>query len=157
MLWLLVWGIALSAKNAQANSINFTLIGTIPAMCEITNDDIPANVNLDLTITTVQNVGNLTYTCNDPQGFTRTITSQNNGKLEDTNSNVINYVMSHTGDGGLTFNNNQLTVPKIDSLNNPTVFAQGEQGTITIRLPSINGNEVAGTYTDQITVNLTAN
>lgn len=154
----LALGLALffTTTDAQANSINFDVQGIIPGICELTNDSISAVNTVDLEVTSAQSLGDLTYKCTNPGGFTRTITSTNSGNLE-ANGQAIAYQVTHTGNGGLSFSTLQLTTPKVDNLSGATVFAAGETATVSVTIPSLANDLFAGTYTDTVTVDLTAN
>ena len=152
-------GLALTfatADLAQANSFNFNVQGVVPGICEVTNEDIAATTTVDLEITSAQAVGDLTYKCTNPGGFTRTITSTNSGSL-DANGQSIDYQVTHTGNGGLSFAATQLSSPKVDNLSGASVFASGETASISVTIPSLANDLFAGTYTDTITVDVTAN
>lgn len=152
-------GLALTfatADLAQANSFNFNVQGTIAGVCEVTNESIAATTTVDLEVTTAQTVGDLTYLCINSGGFTRRIQSGNSGNLSANGQNIA-YQVSHSGNGSLGFNPTQLTSEKVDNLSGSTAFAAGVTETISVTIPSLASGLFAGTYTDTVTVNVTAN
>jgi hypothetical protein len=147
---------ALGMSQAQANSINFSVEGQVASVCEITNDSIASTTTLDLDSTSAQSLGNVTYTCSSPNGFTRRISSTNNGQMH-SNGQYIAYQLSHTGNNGLSFGPEQLTSQKVSSISGASALADGESAALSVTIPSVPNNLLAGTYTDQITIEVTAN
>ncbi len=114
----------------------------------------------------------LTYACNEPSGFSRVISSANNGKLQRlggplTEENQIRYTVTHTGTEGIEFSSRELTAPIETELTgnflvgvpgNISFAADGvliEQGEV---LGSISQTSVfAGVYTDTVTISITSN
>lgn len=153
--------LALSAA-AQANDLVFDIQGEVPLVCEATTYSITAVEIVDLTTTTDQSLGGITYQCNSAAGFTRTISSANSGLLVRTGSsggeaNSVAYKLSHSGGSGLNFASTQLTSPLVSNHNGSTAFVNGQTGTVKFSLPALPGSVYAGTYADTVTVNVTAN
>ena len=114
--------------------------------------------------------GSITYRCNVPAGFTRTITSQNNGFLTRngvaTTDNLrrIRYTFQSGGGSGLSVAETQLTAPVVTDLNGSGSFLAGQTGGVTFRangvMGAIGGNEspgttvFAGNYSDTVTVTI---
>lgn len=114
------------------------------------------------------------YRCNDPAGFTRTISSANNGFLRrtggaDTAENKIAYDMTHGGGSGLQFAYQQLSAPRVDSISgSPALLGlSGQGGTVRFRTNGVrsatNGDGAPGTtvfagdYTDVVTIAVVSN
>ena len=168
--------------TAQAQEVNFTLNAEVDPICEA-NSDRGDNIEIDLGIlsqtptgTEVDSDGvvDITYVCNDPDGFTRTITSLNDGVLVRIGSgggqgNEIPYFLSSDGGNGLAFSRLQLTAPLTRSFGGSVAFLDGVLGTLTVTVNGVleqnagNVNGVdrttvfAGQYTDVITLAVTAN
>lgn len=117
--------------------------------------------------------GSVTYICNDPDGFTRTVTSASGGwlVLDGNNANAtdqarrIRYTMQHGGGSGLDFAERQLTAPVTSQFNGSTAFLSGQTGGLTLRANGVaytntDGNQVtrvfAGNYTDVVTIAVAA-
>ncbi len=178
-------GVPVYAQQATS-TLTINLSGEVETICTANNNSATdATVNrsfgtLSDSYTTevirtdeINNANQLTYVCNAPDGFTRTITSQNGGKLFRDDStggagNEINYTMDHGGANGLAFDNEELATPRIDTFAGATDWVDGQLGTIVfetygVRVTDPDGNGAdrttvfAGTYTDVVTVVLTAN
>lgn len=142
-------------KSANASSFNFVIQGDIPGVCEVVNISVNATTTLDLGITTEQLLGELDYTCSVNSGFTREIRSFNGGNLV-SGGQQIAYQVSHTGKKGLAFTATQLTSPLIQSFGGGG-FNNGESGNISVTVPFVANDLFAGTYSDTITIVMTAN
>ena len=158
-----VAAVVLMAAGAQAaTSVSLTVGGNVAMVCEVT-DFVAANATtLDLTNTSsAQNVGSATYKCNDPAGFSRTITSANAGLLKRTGGgageNNIPYLFDHGGTNGLTVSPLQLTTAHLDSMSGSTAFAAGVTGNIDVTIQAPSGPLLAGAYTDTITISISPN
>lgn len=157
---LIVGGFA--AQASADNSFNFTIEGTIPTVCQGNNNSIAATETVDLTIATSQSLGSVTYVCNSAGGFTRTITSQNGGYLFRGNTqgggaNQVAYQLASGGGSGLSFPAEQLVAPKVTNHNGSTAFITGQTGSVSVVVPQPTGNVYAGTYSDVVTIAVTAN
>ncbi len=115
------------------------------------------------------------YRCNSPAGFTRTITSANDGVLVRTNSsggtaNEIDFEMQHGGGNGLDFGWQSLAGGKTDVFGGSTTFlnaGQGTAGLVSFRARGVLASNspqgaigttvFAGDYTDVVTIAVTAN
>lgn len=157
---LVVGGFA--AQASADNSFNFTIEGQIPVVCQGNNNSIAATETVDLTIATSQTLGSVTYVCNSAGGFTRTISSQNSGFMfragtSGTGPNQVAYQLSSGGGSGLGFAAEQLTAPKVTNVSGSTAFISGQTGSISVVVPQPTGNVYAGTYSDVVTIAVTAN
>lgn len=117
--------------------------------------------------------GEATYRCNSVNGFSRTITSQNNGFLtlggQPTNDAArrIRFNMAHTGASGLSFSAQQLTAPVSNTFAGSTAFLAGETGEVSFQAFGVQGDVggngspgttvYAGDYSDTVTITVTAN
>lgn len=107
------------------------------------------------------------------RSVTRTITSQNNGYLtlggQPTTNNAqrIRFNMVQTGASGLAFAAQPLTTGMSTSFGGSTAFLAGETGDVTFQAFGVQGDVggngspgttvFAGTYTDTVTITVTAN
>jgi len=117
--------------------------------------------------------GSVTYRCNSPVGFTRTISSANGGFLSRNNApnptaeNHIPFFFAHGGGSGLGIPSQQLTAAVITNLNASSAFLAGQTGGLTFSIngvqAAVGGNDApgttvfAGTYQDTVTIAITAN
>ncbi len=144
------------AEGTTGNSFDFTVQGTVPAYCEAINNSLAPVETIDLEDTSAQTLGSVTYKCNLPEGFTRTISSANGGTLNG-GSTSIPYEVSSGGGSGLGFSPEQLTAPKVTSLSGSGAFANGQTGSFKVVVPSGPGNALAGTVSDVITIGVAGN
>lgn len=148
--------LVIGAGSAKADSFNVTVQGVVDSVCEVTNDSIASTTTLDLETTSAQEIGDLTYTCTNPGGFSRSVSSANGGKLQ-SGSQSINYQVSHTGTGSMAFSATQLASAYTSGHSGSADFAAGQTAKMYITVPSVPSNLLAGTYTDTLTVSITAN
>jgi hypothetical protein len=147
----------LFAGSAQAgDSDSFVIQGEVPLYCDLINNSVAATEVVDLTITDAQTLGSYTYKCNSADGFERTVESTNGGTLNGTGGS-IDYLFSHGGGSGLGFAAQQLTSPVITSLSGSPAYAAGQTGSVRFQLPASAAGEMAGTYSDTVTVSIVAN
>ena len=178
---LLAAGIAaVSAVPASAQTLTYNLNAQVQATCGVYNaagSTIPvdfgqlANVATSATVDVA--AGEATYRCNSVNGFSRTITSQNNGFLTldgattTDNTRRIRFNMAHTGNSGLGFAAQQLTSPVIGTFSGSTAFLAGETGNVSFQAFGVQGatggngspgtTVFAGNYRDTVTITVTAN
>lgn len=117
--------------------------------------------------------GSLSYICNSPEGFTRTISSTNGGVLVNTtagleDANEIAYTISHGGGSDLEIDKGSLTSDIVTEIDGSPAFVNGQTGSVTFEATGIfqSGSPVdnegdrinvfAGDYTDTIIVTVTA-
>lgn len=158
------------AANADS-SFTFDITGTIPTICVGNNNSLGPVETVDLMAgVTAQTMGSVTYVCNAPGGFTRTISSANAGKLVRVGSsggsgNEVPYLLGSGGGSGLSFAGTALTTPKISTLSGSTAFLAGQTASLNVSVASqattgASGlpttTVYAGTYTDTVTVAVTA-
>lgn len=113
------------------------------------------------------------YICNSANGFTRVISSANGGKLWRSGTsgganNAIPYTLQHGGGSGIGFAAQALTSARTDTLGGSQAFLNGQAGTMTLRVSGVQvpspanaafntTNVFAGSYSDVVTVDITAN
>lgn len=171
---------ALTAAPLGAQTVTYDVAAQVAPVCGVyssTGTVIDVNfgslANIATNATVSVGAGSATYRCNGRTGFTRTITSQNNGWLTlngtpTTDANRrIRFNMQHGGGSGMGFVAQQLTAPLSRSFpGNPTWLA-GQTGGITFQAfgvrgaPAANGvpgtTVLAGNYRDTVTITVTAN
>ncbi|MCK8516029.1 hypothetical protein M0534_06780 [Methylonatrum kenyense] len=168
----------LLAGSAMAgdDEVTIDLTGEIEEVCTVSLDG-DNNVDVELLDSSTQNLGTLTYNCNVKAGFTRTISSQNDGSMVNDFgfgfSSGLPYQVRHTGEGvGTGFGFTSLSTPNTRSVlsynpgspwNPQGDFASGPQqrsGDLSLRMtnpPSDDSQAWAGEYSDTITVSVNAN
>ena len=148
------------AANVQASGsedeTSITLEGEVSTSCEVINN-IGDTADVDLSTDDQQTLGSLTYRCNAVDGFTREISSDNDGQMahESENSFNLDYKVSHGGGSGLGFSATSLESDHITGLAGSTAFANGQTGTLRFYLDD-EDEPMAGDYDDTITVSVTA-
>jgi len=145
-----------SAKIVQAGNIDFDLKGKVKNYCHAYNLSIADVETINLNTSANQKLGLIYYKCKNPNGFTRTITSQNNGQLKN-GAQGIDYLVSHTGWPYIDFGPTQLTTPKVTSVPGSWWFCLGVLGKMKVSIPSLPNDLMAGTYSDTITVAVAGN
>ena len=166
---------------AQAQEVNFFLNAEVDAFCVATTP-LGENIEIDLGILSQTPTGSevsssgdveIIYVCNGPEGFTRTISSLNEGVLVRVGStggdgNEIPYFVEATGSEGLDFSRTQFAQPQTRTYSGSTAFLNGVSGTLTVYVngvldggtagdPTTRTTVFAGQYTDVLTVAVTAN
>lgn len=171
---------ALAAAPVGAQTVNYQMTAQVAPICGVyspTGSVIDVNfgslANVDPAATVSVGAGSATYRCSIRSGFTRTITSQNNGWLTlggNATTDVrrrIRFEMSHGGGNGLAFGMRQLTAPFSRNFPSAPPWLAGQTGTVTFRAfgvraaPTGNGvpgtTVLAGNYRDTVTITITAN
>lgn len=170
---------AISAVPASAQSLTYNLNAQVAPSCGVYNSGgstIPVEFGelaaVEASSTVDVAAGEATYRCNSANGFTRTITSQNNGFLTldgaatTDNSRRIRFNMAHTGASGLSFAAQQLTSPVSSTVGGSTALLAGETGNVSFQAFGVQGSAggngapgttvYAGNYRDTVTVTVTA-
>lgn len=157
------------------NTLTYNLDADVGSICGVWKFDGPTvQVNFGELATTsaevVQGAGSATYRCNNPGGFTRTVSSANSGKLvrDGTTGDALNsiaYTFQHGGGSGLGTAATQLTAPITTTHAGSGAFLAGQTGSVTFRVngvqASAGGNNAPGTtvfagnYTDVVTISVT--
>ena len=171
---------AQAAQAAPASNLTFDVNAKVSSVCgayRSTGPTVTVAFN-DLTSllssqSRIVTAGSVTYRCNSPAGFTRTITSANSGKLvrDSSNgdaSNSIPYQMFHGGIvGGISFDPISLSSAKTDTFSGLPEFLVGAGGRIYFNVSGVadvttdanNGSGTtvyAGNYTDTVTISVAA-
>ncbi|MCU0948884.1 MAG: hypothetical protein MUF47_11640 [Porphyrobacter sp.] len=171
---------AFAAAPLGAQNLGYEMNAQVSPVCgvysssgTVINVDFGALFSVAATATVNAPAGSATYRCNGVNGFTRTITSQNNGWLTldgnatTDNARRIRFNMAHGGGSGLGFGAQQLTAPVSRSFPGSTAFLNGQTGGVSFQAfgvrgtPTANGvpgtTVLAGNYRDTVTITLTAN
>lgn len=169
-----------AATPAAAQTLTYELDAEVAVKCGAYKSDGPnVPVNFAELSTTPSDTfvtaaaGSATYRCNAPGGFTRTISSANNGVMIRTGTsggagNSIPFEMSHGGGSGLgTGGFVALTSNLVTNLGGSTAFLAGQTGSVSFRVAGVaaalGGNNAPGTtvfagdYTDVVTISVAAN
>lgn len=172
---------ALAASNpAPVSTIN--LSGSVAEICGVFNTSVAQNGVINVPFNDLTNIPvsqtleqslDLVYLCNDADGFSRTISSENRGALARVGSggilpgNRIGYTVQHNGGIFLAVPQRPLLVDVNDNLPGSRDFRLGQAAQLTLR---INGVQIqsptdaaltttdvfAGDYTDVISITITA-
>lgn len=171
---------ALGATPVCAQTLNYEMTAQVDPVCGVYSSagtviDVNFGALADVANTATVSVGagSATYRCNGRTGFTRTITSQNNGWLTlDGNATTdtsrrIRFNIQHGGGSGLSFPAQQLTAPLNRNFPGNSTWLLGQTGGITFQAfgvrgaPAANGvsgtTVLAGNYRDTVTITVTAN
>jgi spore coat protein U-like protein len=171
---------ALAAAPVGAQNVTYDVNAQITPVCGVYSSagtviDVNFGSLADVATSSTVSVGagSATYRCNTRTGFTRTITSQNNGWLTlegnpTTEANRrIRFNMQHGGGSGMGFPTQQLTAPLSRSFPGNPTWLLGQTGGVTFHAfgvraaPSSNGlsgtTVLSGNYRDTVTITVTAN
>ncbi|WP_298915477.1 hypothetical protein [uncultured Algimonas sp.] len=161
--------------------MDLTLSGTVSPSCGIQptrNNEtvvdfgdlalVPVNQEI-----TVNPRGAIRYVCNDPDGFTTTITSLNGGRLVRTGTsggvgNQIDYTINSTGGSRLRVRDGSLASPIVRSVPARRRSTRGRRADISFKIKGVlsqgtgpQGSDTvtafAGDYSDVVTISLVAN
>lgn len=145
----------LAAETRPGQSVDTTLIyAPVTPICTLTRQG-PEQFLVNLETTSAQQVGDLTYVCNNLAGFSRTITSQNSGALV-RGSSRIPYTFSHGGAPSLSLAPTALTAPVREHVAPFGAITLGESGSVSIAVPGSTLGLLAGAYEDVVTVAISA-
>lgn len=147
--------------------------GVYSATGPVINVDFGSLSDVATTATVSIGAGSATYRCTSRAGFTRTITSQNNGWLTlggtptTDATRRIRFDMAHGGGNALSFGMQQLTAPVIRNFPSTPVWLSGQTGAVTFQAygvraaPTANGapgtTVRAGNYRDTVTISILSN
>jgi hypothetical protein len=135
------------------NEFSFDIQGQIVGECGAENLSIAPIATLTLD-GNEQALGSIRYVCNDVDGFTRTISSANSGTLND-NGNTIPYTLSHSGITEIAFAPTQPAPDIVTVVPGSSALLTGVSGVLSAAASG--AGFPAGTYTDTVTVAVTAN
>lgn len=144
---------SLSDNMYGGKTVDITLFyAQIVPVCTV--DTLQGEAAVDLSTRADQVIGGITYTCNASGGFTRRVISLNSGSLR-RGSQSIAYLISQTGDRGLAIPQTQLTAPRIDDVAAFGALTVGSAGTLSVQIPSLARDLLAGEYRDTVTFEIT--
>lgn len=157
---------ALSSRAVQAQSVSSSESGrvqsfdttdiraeTLPICTLVSQVSGPSIV--DLTTNAVQSVGVLVYTCNNIDGFSRTISSLNGGALVQGSSRIP-YTFSHGGPAALPLGPTVLTAPIAAHIAPFASITVGETAPVSVAVSGSTVGLLAGSYEDVVTVAISA-
>jgi spore coat protein U-like protein len=169
-----------SLPASTSTDLVFNLEAEVSSICGVYHNDAQS-VNIDFgdlaaTSADVTKTTTLTYTCNSPVGFTRTISSANGGELKRVNGttgtgNAIEYRFRHLGGIGsdIGTRSSSLNSPVTSTHNQSSAnYLNGVQADFSFIVPGVlrtyggNANAAprttvfAGDYTDTVTLAITA-
>jgi spore coat protein U-like protein len=171
---------ACAAAPVGAQNLTYEMNAQVAPLCgvysssgTVINVDFGSLFSVDPATTVNVGAGSATYRCNNVTGFTRTITSQNNGWLTldgnatTDNARRIRFNMVHGGGSGLGFAAQQLTAPLNRSFPGNSTFLNGQTGGVSFQAFGVRGplaangvpgtTVMAGNYRDTVTITVTAN
>ncbi|MGY6636293.1 MAG: spore coat protein U domain-containing protein [Erythrobacter sp.] len=177
----IIAGTLAASTSALGQNLNYSLEADVAQACGAFNGqasaidvDFGALANTRADAQTERRAGSITYRCNNRNGFTRVIASQNggfmtlNGDATTDRAQRIAFTMQHTGPHG--FRPQQLTTPLVTSHRDARGagdFLRGSDGMVLFRasgvqIPAQGGapastSVFAGTYRDTVTITVTAN
>jgi hypothetical protein len=144
----LTFALVNSAAFASAN-LTIQLQGTVASVCQWAATAGASNQPMDLsTAKTALTVAYLGHSCNAPKGWTIKAESANGGKLVSADKHSINYEVKLSSASSFTKLDSQKTL--LDT----SFIAFGEVGRSL--QANIDAGQYAGTYSDTVTVTLTA-
>ncbi len=145
-----------SPVQAENTSDSFVIQGSLSAVCFLENKSVGEVAYVDLDKLAPQILGQFKYTCNAPDGFTRTISSQNSGYLTNS-SGQIPYLLGSGGGSFLSFPPVQLQAPVNTNVSFTPAIANGFPANIIFKLDELPQGVVAGDYSDTVHVSIAAN
>lgn len=178
---ILAAGLLAAPVAAVAQTVRYDVNAQVRQICGAYNTegqvvavDFGALANILPAQFVQRSAGDITYRCNVPAGFTRTVASQNSGWLTlggqaTTSANRrIRFTMQHQGADG--FGYAQLTAPRVRTLvdaPNSRRYLNGQTAIIRFRAYGVRGPATtagptgttvfAGNYRDTVTLTITAN
>ncbi len=145
---VITFAILIAGQQARAADNSGTLVvrGTVETNCTVSIQDMNAQLDLTRGASNVV-VGKVTETCNDPDGYTITFSSQGGGKLKNGNFGV-EYTASYDNLSNQSLNG-EMRLQRRDA-------AFGVVKDLKVSVEAAN-DRVAGNYSDTITVTIAAN
>lgn len=147
-------GTAADNMSAKARSDVTLIYAQITPVCTV--EASSADAEVDLTSRTEQTLGKIDYRCNSANGFTRRISSENNGQLR-RGGQGIPYFVSQSGDAGVAMPRVQLTTPVVDQVGGSALMTNGSSGFFKVEVPSLPRGLIAGEYRDTVSIEITPN
>lgn len=159
-------GAAQAAVTPDSETLVYNLSGEVQSVCTLTPDG-PVNFTVNMTNYGNQGLTGFAYSCNSP--YKVNVKSLNGGlkHVESSGAIVLEYDIKLVGlTANVGFNFDTLDSEDIDgagvdvivnnSWTNILLNAGAQAATMEIDTPPLSQQAVAGTYTDQVTVTLTA-
>lgn len=143
------------AQTGRIGAIGTTIIAgaTLP-VCTVETLSPTATVRLDTRAQ--QPITDVSYTCNTPGGFIRTISSANHGRLERGNRSVA-YQISGAGADTIAFSPVNLDSAFVSTVASYPALTHGDTGMLSLSLAATPTRLLAGEYADTITIDVTPN
>lgn len=149
--------VAISPAQAdETSSDSFVIQGSLSSTCFLENKSVGEVAHVDLDKLAPQILGQFKYTCNAPDGFTRTISSQNSGYLENGDGQV-RYLLGSGGGNFLGFQPIHLQSPVNTTVPFTQPIANGFPANIIFQLDALPQGVGAGDYTDTVHISIAAN
>lgn len=164
---MIIAALAASALTTPAfadDRADLSIKGTLAVSCTVSPDT--RDVTVDLNSTVEQTAGSLTYKCNGSNGITRTIASDNKGRLVNAagaGKGFVPYTVTHSGGSGIAITTPvSLATDLTGGLGSSAAFVNGQTGQLRLTLAkpatATDANPLyAGDYVDVIRVSITAN
>lgn len=150
---------AMATVTADSDSLEINLNGEVASNCELTPDG-PVNKTLDMNngLTPQQLVG-IAYSCNSP--YTVTLKSQNGGLKHNSGQFKVAYDVIIAGLGGIQSKSAQtlqggVAIAQDTDWTNIALNAGAKALTFDINFNGLHDYQVAGTYSDKLTVSIKA-
>ncbi|WP_162997997.1 MULTISPECIES: hypothetical protein [Brevundimonas] len=138
----------------MATSGTIEMRATTPEVCTVVSG-VAEVTTVDLTTTSGQVLGDLTYVCNSISGFSRRIFSENNGALVRGDDRIA-YRFAHGGAAPLALAPTELSSPVTTAVAPFGAITVGESGPVSVYMPGSTTGLLAGAYEDTVTVEITA-
>lgn len=141
-------------NGAPVQTVDTTFIfAPIPTICAVDAQQSEAQLSV---APGQQVIGAITYICNVPGGFTRRVTSLNGGSLR-RGAQGIDYLISQTGDAELAFPPTRLDGPLVGDVPAFAALTVGTTGELSVEIPTVAPDLLAGDYRDTVTFEITPN
>lgn len=140
--------------TVQGRSDTTLFYAQIAPVCSVSASS--AEAEIDVSSRGEQTIGEVDYRCNSANGFTRRISSANNGQLR-RGSQGIPYYVSQSGDGALAISRVQLTQPVVDQVPASALLTVGSSGFFKVEVPNLPRGLLAGEYRDTVSIEITGN
>lgn len=136
-----------------APSDDVQIAGPVPAECTVS---LPQDrVAIDLHDRGSQSLGSISYTCNDPDGVVRTVSSENGGFLVQDDYRIA-YEFEERGDNPPGFQSRQLSAPLISQIGGGDLVL-GVTQELRAVISVLPRELAAGEYSDKVTIEISPN
>lgn len=149
---------AMAAVTADSDSVEINLNGEVASVCFLTPDG-PVTKTLNMTNVTAQQLVGILYSCNSP--YTVTLTSQNGGLKHNSAPFKVAYDVRIAGTGGFQTRSAQsltggVAIAQDTDWTNIALNGGGQALTFDLNFNGLTDYQVAGTYSDKLTVSIKA-